>query len=694
MVSFFGLKIGAEKKKKSMKDLKISAPQTRQDGEVNALDEDFFDFESPKASYAASVYSLSRPSSRASTKSKKLKFLGLKSVPFASQKGNSSFVDLPSPHKFVDSSYPGLKHHNSNPSMGRQWNTGSTTSLSFAPPPTIGALARPSTSDGKSKKDWGKSPDVHFARDAPSTVGKGSSNVSLKPIDTNVARPNTSSATLGPLSPATATTPKSPLGQYELKLDLPSDVSTLFADLPSFDGGVPAPKPLRIQKQPSTRMPSRDTEIQSSKKPPSPPPSVDGKQGQSGLVTSASTKAPITKDRPSSSSSKRDIPSGIKEIEAALSSFRPTSPPSPFASPRASKDNILAPASVPAPQEDEDEPIIRNVKAKRDTLTINPQMRRSLEMRVEKWERGNIPSLAARPKTSNGRATERPPPLKLNLGIPLTAADRDGTRSASFIPPTLSRSFTPTFSESPIISSHITGLERINSALGNEDRQLRSILDSPTNSSVYDDEDEALVSPVLPLSGPLASPRVSPTPDDSTWPHHPDPSNFKFPTQDNSGDGSRSACTPDFPLPPPRSAKRNINPPTPDSVEWPLPSPLGSCPVKSPLALDRVTSSQSGNSTASSRLRGESQSTMNSFETLEPPRLPRMGNESPTFRSFSRPWTPTTAGPSTLKRAETSAATGSGSSAFKLPPRSATVKNPAPSVVADKGFDFGTSGFI
>ncbi|KAI1263427.1 hypothetical protein F5Y18DRAFT_128167 [Xylariaceae sp. FL1019] len=689
MVSFFGLKIG---KKKSVKDLKISAPQTGQDRGAN-LDEDFFDFEGPKASYAASVSSLSRPSSRASTKSRRPKFLGLKTVPLPSRTDNASFVDLPSPHKFADSSYPGLKHHKSNPSVGRRWNTGSTTSLSFVPPPAIGALARPSTSDGRSKKAWVNPPAVHFVRDAPTTVGKGSLNASLKPIDTSVGRPSSPSTSLTPLSPAPAMTPKSPLGQYELKLDLPSDVSTLFADLPRFDGGVPAPPPLRIQKQPSTRQPSRDTETESSKKPPSPPLSVDGKQGPSGPVISASTKAPVTKARPSSPSSKRDIPSGIEEIEAALSSFGPTSPPSPFASPRASSENIIVPVSAPAPQEDGDGPIIRNVRAKRDTLTINPQMRRSLEMRIEKSERGNIPALAARPKTSNGRATERPPPLKLNLGIPLTASDRDGPRSAPFLPPTLSRSFTPTSTNSPIKSSPLTGLERTNSALGNGEYQLRSSLYSSTDSSAYD-EDEALMSPVLPLSGPLASPRVSPTPDDCLRPHHPDPSKFKFPMKDDLADSSRGTISPDIPVPPPRSAKRIANPPTPDSVEWPLPSPLGSCPVKSPLALDRVTSSQSGNSTTTSWFRGESQSTMNSFEALEPPKIPRTGTESPTFRSFSRPWTPTAAAPSTLKRAETSAATGSASTAFRLPPRSATVNSAAPTVVEDKGFDFGTSGFI
>ncbi|RWA07946.1 hypothetical protein EKO27_g7166 [Xylaria grammica] len=643
MVSFFGLKIGGEKKKKSSKDLQISAPQNHDDS--NAADDNYFDFKGgPKPTYEASIYS----QSGRSTSSVKSKFKALRGAPFASNKFGSSMTDLPVP--------PSLRHHTSNPSLGRRWNTGSATSLSFAPP-SFNPMARPSTSDGRSKT-WVNPLDVHFTRDSSKPGFKGA----LSPASTTRDE--------GPSTPLSAT-PKSPLGQYELKLDLPSDVSS-FADFGDFKETVEAPAPLRIQKQPSMRLLTESrTESRPPQKPPSPPQSIDDRDGFENPVLEP--PKPLTAQaRPPSAQSHRSIPSGLQELQKVISNFGPSSLPSPSTTPRASEEKpstatISPKPASPTPKRGNPKPIIQNVRAKRDTLTINPQRRRSLQMKIEAVENGNLSSLALvdRPKTSSsGRPFERPPPLTLNMGF------RNPMRS-----------LTPSTVSSPLRLE--VGVQPDRPASINKTRNQSSVPDSPTGSSVYDDEDHLYdhppspesTSPVIPLTGPLASPRFPPSSQSS----YPPSSIYRFPSREEvDTDRSLSPTTPPIP---PRSLRRN--PPTPDSSYWPLPSPVVS-------SADRAAMSPSP---AESRLRSESGSdSFSAYEPLEPPRIPttRSGAESPTFRSFSRPWTPTTRGEFTappfrraetaghLLETETGAVFGGG---LRPPPRSATVKT----VKADVG---------
>ncbi|KAI1329904.1 hypothetical protein F5Y16DRAFT_59224 [Xylariaceae sp. FL0255] len=712
MVSFFGLKLGAEKKKKTVKDLQISGPRPLSEEEANAIeDEGLFDLEGlPSAGYAASVYSLSRQDSNQSSKSRKTGFLGfgskLTTLPFAldNNKSKNSLFDRPSPYKFVDSNHSGLKHHASNPNLGRRWNTGSSTSLSLAPPPPLSAVPRPSTSDGK-KKNWVNPLDVHYARDS-APLFKAPSAAPFKTIDTDLSRKSNESSVLS-ITGASTTTPRSPLGQYELKLDLPSDVATLFADLPSFDGVVKPPEPLRIKKQPSTRILDTSFPQPPLQNPPTPPSSVDGTQVSESPMT-APSKPFASENRLSSSRSNREEPTGLRELQSVLSSFGPSPLPTPTVSPRVSDDEIAAPTAHRGKTKDgESKPVIQNVRAKRDTLTINPQRRRSFQMKLEESERAThaIPSAIGRPKTSSGpgRIIERPPPLQLNLPTRFSASDRNGPKSAPFLA-------NPAQSGSPLRSSPILTEDRnISSPLTIEREKLHSSLDSPTGSSVYGEDDEdahpgSPGSPLIPLTGPLASPCFPPTPAEDPYPHYPHPSSFKFPRKDDIHG----------PLPPPRSAKRP--PATPDSEEWPLPSLHSVTSPLSPLPPTTTIAAET------QRLRTESSSTTKShefaFPPLEPPRLPgvrssRTGAESPTMRSFSRPWTPTAAEskapPSMLKRAETMATGSSNTSSIggglRPPPRSATVKAMQSSermaagtstsgVVGAAEFDFGTAGFI
>ncbi|KAI1309680.1 hypothetical protein F5Y03DRAFT_348562 [Xylaria venustula] len=556
-------------------------------------------------------------------------------------------IDLPAP--------PSLRHHASNPSIGRRWGTGSSTSLSLAPP-NFNPTARPSTSDGKSRA-WANPLKVDSAQNQINVGLKGPLSPALTVRDD------------GPTTPSSAA-PKSPLGRYELKLDLPENVSS-FADFGNFGEAVEAPAPLRIKKQASTRLLAKpQVESQSLQKPPSPPQSIDDRDI---LVSPLPNPTQLSEDemRPLGAQSHRSIPSGFSELQNVISNFGPSSLPSPSTTPRASEEKPPTTTISPrppslAPKRGNAKPIIQNVRAKRDTLTINPQRRRSLQMRIEAAEKGNIPplSLVDRPKTSNSRRfLERPPPLTLNTGFRLS----DGPQSAPF-PLNPPRSFTPTNLKSPL---------RVEFEVQKKIDRPSSGIDSPTGSSIYEEDGDDDVyehppspestSPVMPLTGPLASPCFPPS-SQSVYSYS---SISTYPRKDDI-ESERSLSPPTPPVPP-RSSRRHL--PAADSSYWPSPSPI----VPS---LDRAAMSPSP---AESRWRSESESS--AYEPLEPPRIPnvRSGAESPTFRSFSRPWTPTTRGEFTanpLKRAETAGrlldtGTAIGSevgAGLRPPPRSATVK--------------------
>jgi len=642
---------------RSVKGLQISAPQPQNDDARNPVDDDLDLEYGPVPPFAPTIQPLSRRNSAKSTMSKRGKLRGLKiTAPFASNKFSSSLVDLPKP--------PGLKHHASNPSLGRRWKGDSSTSLSFAPPPAFHSLARPSTSDGRRNK-WGSPADVPLTRASSNTTSRSPLSPGLPTPDDGLLS-----------SPTSATTPKSPLGQYELKLDLPSDVST-FADFGDFTELVQTPAPLRIKKQPSMRL-TADTQSmdQSDRKPPSPPQSIKDKDATPSPLPELPKLSEIPARRGSNHSN--SVPSGLGELQNAISNFGPTSLPSPSTTPRASEDEAPATATAPRPASPptgnrKPQPVIQNVRAKRDTLTVNPQRRRSLQMKIEAAGGSLVPSLlqADLSKTSNGgRSLPRPPPLNLNTNFGLNGADRDGPRSAPSLP-NPARSLTPTGINAPVRSQTVVQGRPTRSVLSNESRELDPEPYSPASSSVYDDDEYPASpdspGPLIPLTGPLASPRFPPSSHFS----FSESGSFILPGKEDRN--SNRSLSPITPLVPPRSAKRNQ--PTPDSACWPLPSPIVT-------SADRAAISPSP---ADSRLRSESESS-SAYEPLAPPRIPsaRPGAESPTMRSFSRPWTPTVAAneftASPLRRAETAGpllgSEGEIGGGLRPPPRSATVKTP------------------
>ncbi|KAI1343564.1 hypothetical protein F5Y15DRAFT_236560 [Xylariaceae sp. FL0016] len=708
MVSFFGLKIGGEKKKKNTKNLKISAPTPAKPDDHEEFDErELYGLDGGHyAAYSASVCSLSQPKSKTSDKTT---MKGLKAPVYANDKSNLSMTDLPSPHKFRDSSYSilSLKQCASNPNLGNNWKDSSSTSLSLVPPTAPSSATRPASPAQKK----------HL----------------VPPLDVPSGK-DSSVAVSSPISPLSATAPKSPLGQYELKLNLPDDATSLFSD---YDlESVKAPEPLRIRKQtPSPNPDAQEARSLSPKKPPSPPQSVktESIKTEEG-VDNLGLEPPVrtfSNERPSSRGSNRTMPSRLKVVQNThdLPEYGPTSMPSPEATPRTSDEMFMT-----SPLEQLGEPIIQTLRARRDTLAISSAQRRSMEMKVvEKPDTSDILAPLQRPKTSNGPRPERPTPFALDGRAgspaslrslpPFVAPPR--AQSPSGVPESL-RIGRPAAAAAPIVRvrPETSAVRRTDSEYHDYDDESDRPTSCGSSSSNYS-RPPSPESPVLPLSGPLAGPmfpfmrpRTQPQIDDSL-------EETAGSAKKGSGlnpikitsapkDKEKEIKAPfDFGLPSPPPQTRV--PPTPTSppkaADWPLPSPLAGSFGAHRLALTSTsTSLPSGQQQQPSSFEVPSALPLDlrpdsPLEPLEPPRLPVARAESPTFRSFSRPWTPTTAEPlrrDAPKRGETVPlpSSGSGSGPKSLEPRGAPPLRSAtvgaerglrsPAIVGD---DFG-GGFI
>ncbi|KAI2639356.1 hypothetical protein GGS21DRAFT_488292 [Xylaria nigripes] len=635
MVSFFGLKIGGERKKKTSKDIAVPPPLDLD--KANAIDGDLPDVKGEPTPCEPNVGSLSRQDSSLSALSKKstLEELGL--APLSSNKLASSMVDLPKTS--------GLRHHASNPGFSSRYNAGSSKSLGIAPL-SFDKITRPNTSDGE-RKVRANPPNVPFTRD--SAIGSLRSPLS----------PSVTFRDGGLTSPLPSAALKSPLGQYELKLDLPNDVSS-FADFGDLTKSAEAPAPLRIKKQASTGLSSELPEgDQPPQEPLTPPRSIDRKE---------TLRTQVAEPSPPGAQSPDYIPMALRELENAISNLGPTSLPSPPINSSMSEDKVptISTTTVPrsasrSTKKGNARPVIQNVCARRDTLTISTQRRRSLLMRIEAAENGTVPSLflVDRPKASkNRRPFERPPPLDLNKTSDLREGDRIGPQTAPFLqnPPRLS---TPTSSRPPLQFGFDTREQPNGSALVNE---ARSGVNSPVGSSIYDDdndeEDEEdedededdkeefehpvspeSTSPVIPLTGPLASPCFPPP---SQSPH----SYFSKMPEKGAIDSDDSPSTIIPPIPP-RSIRRN--PPKFDSTGCPIPSPLMpsfdraaiSTPSADPhsrLGPESIPAPLSGALSPAFRLFGRSPAATTTDACMSPPvKRPQTAGQPTTSAAQSKP---------------------------------------------------------
>ncbi|RYO95013.1 hypothetical protein DL764_007755 [Monosporascus ibericus] len=489
-------------------------------------------------------------------------------------------VGLPSPHQFVDSSYSSLRQYSSNPSLGSGWKNGSTPDLT-KPPMAVEQGARPSTSCKARPR--------------------------IDPIDVSVTRDTSSASLPPPKSPAA--TPKSPLGQYELTLNLPSEGAYLFG---GSEDVLKAPEPLRIVKKSRGIERAEDQAISPLGKPPSPPQSIKADEIDRSPALGR-VSSPREMDRPSSGSTYRgrsvDLDNEFRELSENLS-YGPSAMPSPPTSVRHASERT----SNDAPMEDWEAPIIRNVTAKHDTPTFNSARRKSMELRIEKSDTLFTTTGPGIPRKSSARAAR---PAALNLDVRSAPSDWNGPKSAPFA---MSRPPWTPLEQSP--------LRRYPAA---DDCEPKTTLDGNFDH----DAPQTPESPVLPPSGQLASqgnpatrPRIALIRRNTEPEEDPEERirNFRFPDLPRLEEFPTSgrtepistaaaltssppnyAVSPTYTLPAPPPLKRVAT--TPDLPNWPLPSPTIGLPP-----------------------------------TLEPPpRMPAALAESRTsrVRSFSRPWTPT-----------------------------------------------------
>ncbi|WQF83030.1 hypothetical protein CDEST_08044 [Colletotrichum destructivum] len=347
MVSFFGLKLGADKKKKAEKAVEQKPQWKRTD--QNLLGEgQFFGKELDRPI----LINGSRPGTAMSNKSFAAGFRQ-PNAPYLNG-GSSSLVDLGAP-----GAGKGVRPVGSEANLGMRWNNSSVASLqNFASPPIITGGSRPGSRPGTpnsaSRKVWVNPLDVHFARDNAGPRNDGS----LSPAPSGYH----SSNSLSPLpTPTIANAPRSPLGQFEFNLT-PSDV----------------PKDAKLTPAP----------LSPTKSCPSPPQSING------------SLPPLRTDfRP----------------KTAVTTVREAHRPGPAALP--------SPTASTGRCSDEEQhfyprPIIQNVAAKRDTLTIVTPRRQSFSMDIHQdlaaldftKPEQQSPTIPASPPP---RSTRRPCPPEL-----------------------------------------------------------------------------------------------------------------------------------------------------------------------------------------------------------------------------------------------------------------------------------------
>ncbi|KAI1140921.1 hypothetical protein F5Y05DRAFT_291752 [Hypoxylon sp. FL0543] len=619
MVSFFGFKIGGEKKKKT--EVEISPTQLRRKLDQSPVVDDEFPIRGVANNVPAggNVYSVTQPDA---SNSYKITATRARASPYGSESAGPAAMSM---SELSQLNPPNLKQYASNPNLGTNRYNSSTTDL--VPPVPVRNPSRPASpvKQQSPPQNWMNPLEMHST--------KGPSQFTVTMINA----------------------PKSPLGQFELNVETPSEAATPF---PNEDE---VPMPLRIRRpSPAPQPVEPPTRSQSPIKPPSPPQSIRGVENQSPVLGRPS----FSRDdvfRPSSRGSHRNMPTALKEVRNMrdMPNYGPASIPSPISTPRGSEEkptnnlmNLLG------------EPIIRQVGARRDTLTSTAPRRLSLEMKVVELSRPRIDDSVQRPKTSNGsgpqtRPLVRPPPL--NLDHRPRTPDRAGTyppapfmmgqrpqtptgggchgrvRDRSGPPPAAfgahgrpGRPNTRNVRRPAVDEYEIQPQSQPSSQPSSQPQSRRASLDS----SNYD-RPPSPDSPLLPQTGPLASPRFPPIDSQLAPP----------PLQGGVRSHLQKVETflleddPEEQLEPPRLGHRNV--PTPDPSDWPLPSPTGS-------AFETSQSYRPESPFVYGGIRAESPFSRAESPLPTPPRVLPQGvaarSDSPFgFRSFnfSRPMTPT-----------------------------------------------------
>ena len=653
----------------------------------------------------------SRPGSSRSNKLKKRRRTELPFGFGADSETAVSAIGLPSPHAFGDSNYANLRQYASNPNIGAEWKNGSTHSLALSNP--VDQAARPNTSKGeKPKLDRIEIPLSRTASpvsigtpnimrtESPAPMGSPTIAKTGSPISItspNIPRQASPVSLMSPKS-AVSVTSKSPLGQFELKLNLPNEGTSLFEEK---ENVLKPPEPLRIVKKGSSlENPENQVASSSTRKPPSPPQSIRADESDQvapilSLNSLTDTDRSSTETGVSLSHLSADLDDEFRELTKELD-YGAKSIPTPPASVHqghegGANNNKINIKDNYALFDELEKPIpIKTVVAKRDTLTINTPRRMSMEMQLEKHPitttaaigtiiQSDGPELEIPPKSS-ARAFR---PAALNLNLRPAAADMNGPRSAPF--PTNRPPWTP-LGPSPLGNpSSNPNQVQVGPRFPSRLLALRTF-DDDTHEHEMMQSPLSPESPVMPLSGPLASIRLgspgttslsaalngtrSPPIRRHTEPEE-DPEerirNFRFPDpqapparslrlpsptsttneefprlEDNFGNHNQAEKFPSLdPFPtlddsasPTASIQTPVQAfaplkrvPTTENVEnWPL-GPPSLSKAAMPMTMPQEQAEQPEPD----------------LEPLQPPRMPAAFAESSTnrARSFSRPWTPT-----------------------------------------------------
>ncbi|KAI1506041.1 hypothetical protein F5X99DRAFT_427900 [Biscogniauxia marginata] len=648
MVSFFGLKFGGERKQKPAEVEESGTKECNYDSRESFIDEkELIGFENAcGVSYSATIQAL--PASDSPDQNKVAAMLKVSPyTPSAPNTAALSMTDLPSPHKFRDSSYSSLRQHSSNPNLGKSFGDGSSTTLALGPPAPISSASRP----GTPKKERPK----------------------ISPLDTK-------SLSGTPSTPRSLSSlPKSPLEPNPLNTNLPSDATSLSTKL----GPEDVPEPLRIRRPGPPKAPGTpsSTVNQSPRQAPSSPQSIKTDYTLEDPVLEPPAIPFKSEARPSSRSSSRAATSGLKAVQNA--SDLPNN-----------DETFLGKRPPIPPMNHPSEPVIQNVRGKWGTVKVRPSHRHGIEM----------PTPPQRSRTADSRQLDRIHPTPLDLDRRPDTPERKGPWNTPFA--AASRSQTPTSFNSPASSRSGTPIAAVGAVgrpmqpdigavrrptLDDYARRHESSDDDDEDDDYEDDVPESPDSPLIPLTGPLASPWFPPLePQFAPRQQQPKESVMQSPSRSASPLELNSAPQDKQPAPlaPPLTTNVSRNPPTPDSTEWPLASPTSPSPSDSH--------------------RGRPESPVLRLESpLAPPRMPFARCESPkspSSRSFSRPWTPTNDPmrrhvPGTPKRSETAPVPRQrevGGGLRPPPPRAATfntggrVASPKSAVVVDDNSPSGS----
>ncbi|KND89174.1 hypothetical protein TOPH_06166, partial [Tolypocladium ophioglossoides CBS 100239] len=333
MVSFFGLKLGGDRKKSQKAQGK--QPQKWDRVDQNTLGEgQFFGQQNFSRPQFPSAPSSSRPGTANSSTIAARRASGWRAV-FSNPGMTASMEDL-APPKGLGSG--GLRQHASEVNLRTNFGGGSTTSLAL--PAALGGVGvRPGTPSRPAtrKTEWVNPLDVHFGK------------------DTSGSRPGTPS---GPAANAS----KSPLGRFEFGVEARTGAAAEAEAEAETDRGV---------SDTATDEPNPE-ELCETAAYPSPPPSDRNSERAFSPVNLALSPV-ATACSSANPDGRRNAASAIRNVDSAAAAGATSSLPSP--APSASGDRWEA-------------PVIRNVLAKRDTFTFHQPRRPSFAMQFDDEGRG------------------------------------------------------------------------------------------------------------------------------------------------------------------------------------------------------------------------------------------------------------------------------------------------------------------